>query len=71
MPNVRVFDGNVEKALRKFKKKVSNEKIIEEYRDRQEYEKPSTKRQRKLACAKSRYRKKLRDSALQRQPGPK
>ena len=68
---VRVFDGNVEKALRKFKKKVANNKTLEEFRSRQEYEKPSSKRQRKLACAKARYKKKLRSEVLHRQPGPK
>ena len=71
MPKVRVFDGKFDQALRKFKKKVANDKVLEEVRKREAYEKPSTKRQRKLACAKARYRKKLRTEALQRRPGPK
>jgi len=64
MPSVRVYEGQFEKALRKFKKKVSNERILEEIRGRQTFEKPSTKRQRKAAAAKARYRKKLRTEEL-------
>jgi len=60
MPSVRVFDNNVEKALRKFKKSVSNAKIMEELRAREAYEKPSLKRKRKLGAAKARLRKSLR-----------
>jgi len=60
MPSVRVFDNNVEKALRKFKKSVSNAKIMEELRAREGYEKPSLKRKRKLGAAKARLRKSLR-----------
>ena len=71
MPKVRVFDGKFDQALRKFKKKVANDKVLEEVRKREADEKPSPKRQRKLACAKARYRKKLRTEALQRRPGPK
>lgn len=64
MPRVTVYDGNVEKALRKFKKKVSNAGILEEVRNRQHYEKPSEKRQRARAAAKARYRKKMREDGL-------
>jgi len=66
MPSVRVYDGNVEKAMRKFKKKVSEAGIIDEYRTRQHYEKPSTVRQRKKAAAKARQRKKDREAMLPR-----
>jgi small subunit ribosomal protein S21 len=59
MPKVRVYDNNIEKALRKFKKAVANEKVLEEVRAREAYEKPSLKRKRKLGAAKSRLRKKL------------
>lgn len=60
MPSVKVFDNNFDKALRKFKKSVSNAGILEELRARESYEKPSLKRKRKLGAAKARYRKKLR-----------
>ena len=41
---VEVQNGNVEQALRKFKKKVNNAGIIQEYRERCEYTKPTTAR---------------------------
>jgi len=59
MPTVKVFDGQIEKALRRFKKSVDNAKIMEELRAREAYEKPSTIRNRKKGAAKARYRKKL------------
>jgi small subunit ribosomal protein S21 len=50
MLRVIVKDGdNIEKALKQFKRKVMNTKLIKELRDRQEFEKPSvTKRKKKL-----------------------
>ena len=35
---VIVNDGNVEKALRKFKKKIADQGLLQEVRDRQEFE---------------------------------
>lgn len=64
MPSVEVYNGNVDKALRKFKKKVTNARILEEYRSRQHYEKPSAVRKRKKAAAKARHRKKLQKEML-------
>jgi len=64
MARVKVYEGNFDKAYRKFKKQVSNDGLIEEVRARQSYEKPSTKRQRKAAAAIGRQRKKDRDSQL-------
>lgn len=54
---VKVKNGNVERALRIFKKKCS-EKIFE-YKERQFYEKPSVVKQRnkKAAIARSRRRR--------------
>ena len=40
---VIVQDGNVEKALRKFKKKIAESNLLQEVRDRQEYVKPEIK----------------------------
>lgn len=50
MLRVPVKDGDsIEKALKQFKRKVMNTKLIKELRDRQEYEKPSvTARKKKL-----------------------
>jgi small subunit ribosomal protein S21 len=62
--SVLVKDGNVEKALRKFKKKVQESGLLDELRARETYEKPTTKRKRMKGAAKARWRKKLRDQKL-------
>lgn len=61
---VLVQDGNVEKALRKFKKKISDLGILQEVRDRQEYVKPTTKRKIAMGQAKRRWKKYLREQEL-------
>lgn len=43
---VVVRDGNIEKALRKLKKKMQEEGILQEVRARQGFEKPSVKKRR-------------------------
>ena len=62
--SVLIKDGNVEKALRKFKKKVQESGLLDELRARETYEKPTTERKRKKGAAKARWRKKLRDQQL-------
>ena len=62
--SVVVHDGNVEKALRKFKKKIQESGLLEELRARETYEKPTTERKRKKGAAQARWRKKLRDQQL-------
>ena len=61
---VIVQDGNVEKALRKFKKKIAEDGILQEVRDRQEFVKPTTQRKIQKAKAKSRWKKHLRSQQL-------
>ena len=61
---VRVPDGNVEKALRKFKKKITESGLLEELRSRETYEKPTTERKRKKGAAQARWRKQLRSQQL-------
>jgi len=62
---VHLKDGDdVNKALRKLKKKVEESKILEEVRKREYYEKPTTKRKRAQAAAKARYRKKIEKEQL-------
>ena len=56
---VVVQNGNVDAALRKFKKKVQEEGIIQEVRSRQEYVKPSEKRRKAKAASRARMMKKL------------
>lgn len=62
--SVRVVDGNVEKALRKFKKRIQESGLLDDLRAREFYEKPTTERKRKKGAAQSRLRKKLREQAL-------
>lgn len=51
--------NNVDAALRKFKKKVQEEGILQTVRNKQEYIKPSEKRRKAKAAAKARHMKKL------------
>ena len=57
-------DGNVERALRKFKKKIQNSGVLLELRDRETYVKPTTRRKIKKGQAKSRWKKYLRSQQL-------
>ena len=61
---VIVKDDNVDRALRKFKKKVEDSGLLQELRDRETYEKPTTRRKRKKSAAKNRWRKKLAAQTL-------
>ena len=56
---VFVKDDQVEKALRKFKKKVAESGLLQDLRDREFYEKPTTARKKAVGAAKNRWRKKL------------
>ena len=62
--SVIVKDGNVEKALRKFKKKIADSGPLNELRDRETYEKPTTRRKRQKSAAKNRWRKQLAGQQL-------
>ena len=61
---VKVVDGKVEQALRKFKKKIQESGLLEELRARETYEKPTTERKRKKGAASARWRKQLRSQQL-------
>lgn len=52
-----VKDGNVEKALRKLKKKVSESGLFIELQNRQTYTKPSVRKKLARALAKKRWKK--------------
>ena len=54
----------VEKALRKFKKKIQDQGLLIELRERETYEKPTTRRKRKKAAAKNRWQKQLKSPQL-------
>ena len=62
--SVVVKDDNVERALRKFKKKIQESGLLDELRGRETYEKPTTERKRKKGAARARLRKRLRDQQL-------
>jgi small subunit ribosomal protein S21 len=61
---VIVHDNQVEKALRKFKKKVADSGLLQEVRDRQEFIKPTIKRKLAKSQAKRRWKKKLQEQLL-------
>jgi small subunit ribosomal protein S21 len=61
---VLVQDNNIEKALRKFKKKVQNSRVLEDLRAREFYIKPTTARKLKRSAAKNRWRKQLESQQL-------
>ena len=61
---VLVKDGNVERALRKFKKKIQEQGLLIELKERETYEKPTTRRKRKKSAAKNRWQKQLRSQQL-------
>lgn len=61
---VIVKDGNVERALRKFKKKIQEQGLLQELRERETYEKPTTRRKRKKSAARNRWQKQLRSQQL-------
>jgi len=61
---VLVNDGNTERALRKFKKMISDSGLLQEVRDRQQFVKPTTQRKIANSQAKRRWQKYLRDQSL-------
>ena len=61
---VLVQDGNVEKALRKFKKKILESGLLQEVRDRSQFVKPTVERKVAKDQAKRRWQKYLRDQSL-------
>jgi len=54
---VEVRNGDVNFALRKFKKKMQEDGILQELRQREAFEKPSAKRKKAKAAARSRWLK--------------
>jgi small subunit ribosomal protein S21 len=62
--SVTVKDGNVERALRKFKKKIQEQGLLIEIKERETYEKPTTRRKRKKSAARNRWQKQLRSQQL-------
>ncbi len=61
---VYVTNDNVEKALRKFKKKVQESGVLQTLRERETYEKPTTRKKKAKNAAVRRWRKRLADQQL-------
>jgi small subunit ribosomal protein S21 len=50
-------DGNIEKALKQLKRKFTNQKVVEELRERTEFTKPSVRRRTEIKDAVYRQKK--------------
>lgn len=61
---VIVRDDRVEQALRKFKKKVTEEGLLKHLRERETYTKPTTKRKQEKNTARRRWLKKIASETL-------
>jgi small subunit ribosomal protein S21 len=61
---VVVKDGNFEKAMSKFKKKVDNSGVLQELRERETYVKPTTERKKRASAARNRWLKYLSEQKL-------
>ena len=62
--SVLVQDGNVERALRKLKKKVQSSGVLNDLREKEHYVKPTTRKKLKASAAKNRWRKHLASQQL-------
>ena len=62
--SVIVSDGNVEKAIRKFKKKIANTGLLLELRDRETYVKPTTRKKTARSLAKKRWQRYIQSQKL-------
>lgn len=56
---VEVRNNDINFALRKFKKKVQEDGLLQELRNREHFEKPSIKRKKAKAAGRARWLKKL------------
>lgn len=62
--SVIVTDGNVDRALRKFKKKIQSSDVLNDLRNKEHYIKPSVDRKLRKSAAKNRWRKYLLSQQL-------
>ncbi len=62
--NTVAVDGDFNKALRKFKKRVEESGVLQDYLAKQFYTTPSEKRKRAKGAAKARWLKKVRNEQL-------
>lgn len=64
--SVEVRNGDVNKAIRIFKKKVQEDGVIQEYKERQQYTKPSEAKRKAKAAGRKRWLKKQEKARLER-----
>jgi small subunit ribosomal protein S21 len=63
--SVTVKDNEpIERALRRFKKKIQDSGLLMDLKSREFYEKPTSVRKRKKSAAKNRWKKELAKNAL-------
>jgi small subunit ribosomal protein S21 len=58
---VEVKNGNIDRAMRTFKKKCTEAGIVQEVRDRKQFEKPSAKRRTARKAGRQRWLRTLRE----------
>ena len=63
---VLVTDGQLEKALRKFKKKIADSGLLLDLRQREHYVKPTTRRKTAKSLAQRRWQKQVQSQQLPR-----
>lgn len=61
---VQVQDGNVDKALRKFKKRVAESGVLMDLQNKQTYTKPSIQRKVAKSLAKKRWQRHIEGQTL-------
>jgi small subunit ribosomal protein S21 len=61
---IEVHDGNVEKAIRKLKKRIAESGLLIELRERETYTKPSIQRKVAKSLAKKRWQRYLESQKL-------
>ena len=54
MSEIKVNNGNIEDALKRFKRQCARNGVIQEVRKREHYEKPSVRRKKKSEAARKR-----------------
>jgi small subunit ribosomal protein S21 len=55
---------NINQALRRFKRKIEDSKLLDDLRKKEFYEKPTTARKKAKGAAKARWKKKLEKEQL-------
>jgi len=65
---VEVKNNNVERAISKLKRSVDNDGILQTYREKQFYEKPSARRRRAKMEGKLRVERRCKEKELYKKP---